>query len=118
MLRPPCCPRLDLAPSRERRGRLMVAAEAPESGPVCHGTAAPGSATVISRPFAFMLGLTNTATNRTYLRKEQRKPVAVDIAVPARFVLSLFLVFALAKLLVTAHRHLPGSPWIAFAFLG
>jgi len=65
-----------------------------------------------------MLGLTNTATDRTYLGKEQRKSVAIDITAPARFALSLILVFALAKLLVTAHRHLPGSPWIAFAFFG
>src|SRR5947207_1241481 len=117
MLRPSHCPRLDLAPSRHGRDRFVASPQAPQSCAVCVGTATAESARAIHRGFAFMLGLSKTESNRTELSKADQ-PIALRFATSARFALSLFIVFALAKLLVIAHRYLPGSPWIAFAFFG
>src|SRR5206468_10001385 len=55
---------------------------------------------------------------RIELASRQRRPVTVNIAAPAQFVFSLFIVFALAKLLVILDRHLAFSPLVVFALLG
>src|SRR5437899_694378 len=118
MLRSSHRPRLDLAPARDKRDRLMASAQAAESGAVSHGTAAPESAKLVRRVFAFMFNLTNTASDRIELASRQRRPVTVNMAAPAQFVFSLFIVFALAKLLVILDRHLAFSPLVVFALLG